>query len=162
MANIKLKGLEKFTKNFESLGRQEVRVGFLGEEKNTRKEGTMTNVEIAAKHTFGVPSQNLPKRSPFIGFDDKEKVAKMKETLSNTLKDALQKNNLNKQAENMGLKKAGLVGENIIEDAFATGGFGAWQPLSQKTINAKEKNKDWILVEQGELKDSRVSKVVKI
>jgi hypothetical protein len=161
-AVIKFPKLEKFTKNFKGLGTQEVRIGFLGEEKNKREEGNITNVELAALHTFGSPSQKIPARNIFVGFQDPQKVDEMKNILSSTLKAELQKNNLNKQAENIGLKKAGLVGENIIEDAFQTGGFGTWQPLSPRTIKIKKKNKEWTLVEEGELKDSRISKVVKI
>ena len=160
--NIKFPKLQKFTKNFKDLGKQEVRIGFLGEERNNRKNEDITNVELAALHTFGSPSQNIPKRNIFIGFQDPQKVEEMKNILSNTLKVALEKNNLNKQAENLGLKRAGLVGENIIEDAFQTRGFGTWSPLSSRTIQIKKKNKEWTLVEEGELKDSRISKVVKI
>ena len=56
------------------------------------------------------------------------------------------------------LKKGGIAGENLIDEAFDTGGFGTWPPISQNT--AKKKGNDKILIETDQLHKSRVSKVI--
>lgn len=162
MVKTGIKGLDQFTKNIEKLGSMEVKMGFLGEEKNQRSDGDITNVELAFQHHFGVRSQNLPARNLFLGFQEKNLVNKMKNVLTSSLEKAVEKNQLNMQAERLALKRAGLIGENILDETFATGGFGKWKKLSPSTIAQKEKNKEWILVHEGELKKSRISKVTNI
>ena len=58
--DFKLQGLEKFTKMINNINDQEAHIGFLGEEKNTRTEGEITNADLAATHHFGsLIKQNL-------------------------------------------------------------------------------------------------------
>ena len=53
----------------------------------------------------------------------------------------------------------GFAGEAVVQEAFATKGFGKWQPLDEKTI--KRKGSSSILIDSGELRKSISSKAVK-
>ncbi len=152
---------KKFYKNLQGAEALEAIIGFLGNEKNARDQGGQTNLEIAYQHTFGVPSKNLPKRSPFIGFKMKDKTQEIKDVVLSSLKQSLSKGSLTKEQLTLALKRGGLAGENLIDETIETKGFGTYAPLKQSTIDRKSQNKDKILIETGQLKDSRVSKVIK-
>ena len=154
--DFKLQGLEKFTKMINNINDQEAHIGFLGEEKNTRTEGEITNADLAATHHFGSRTKNLPPRSPFIGFKMTEKTDKINSVVGKSLQSSLSKGTLTKADVTQALKKGGIAGENLIDEAFDTGGFGTWPPISQNT--AKKKGNDKILIETDQLHKSRVSK----
>jgi hypothetical protein len=66
------------------------------------------------------------------------------------------------------LKVVGVLAENIIDEAFETGGFGKWDALSPYTIrikNAKRRRgavgSAKILIDTGELRNSVTGTVVK-
>jgi hypothetical protein len=155
--------LSKFKKFQQEISRDdyEVRIGFLGNEKNNRQEGEKTNAEIAALHHFGSPTNKIPARSPFLGFTMKDKTKPIFDVMQNTLKKAVAKGNITTQDRVDALALGGIAGENLIEETITTKGFGKYAPLSKKTIKIKKQNKDKILIETGDLVDARVSQVVK-
>ena len=155
---IKLNKLEKFIKDVPNLQNQEVRIGFLGEEKNTRSGGELTNADLAAIHHFGSVSKKLPPRSPFVGFQMEEKTSIISNIIGKSLESSVKKNTINKSDVTQALKKGGLAGENLIDEAFQTGGFGSWKPINPKTAKAKGNKK--ILIATDQLHKSRVSKVI--
>ena len=55
------------------------------------------------------------------------------------------------------LELLGVYGESIVQEAFETGGFGTWEPLSQETVEAKGSNS--ILIDTAQLRRSITSKV---
>lgn len=111
---------------------------------------TVTNSIIGAKHEFGdhtVPQRSFL-RTPIIenfqkylekagAFNQKsfEKVIKEKSFLTY-------------------VKKLGIIGETIVLDAFATGGFGKWEPS-----NMDHKKNKQTLVETQQLRNSITSRV---
>lgn len=57
------------------------------------------------------------------------------------------------------LKLLGVMGEQVVQEAFATRGFGRWKPLAASTI--AKKGSTAILIESGEMRQALSSRVVK-
>jgi phage gpG-like protein len=133
-----------------------VKLGILGEKaKAVHNDTDLTNVEIGTIHEFGSMSNNIPRRS-FL----KNTVVKKESDIQKKIRSLL-KRHYNKPD---GLEKVatliGIYGEALVQEAFETGGFGTWQPLSQRTIDAK--NSSAILIDTGQLRGSISSKVNKL
>lgn len=128
------------------------KVGILGD-KNKRDEPGLTNVEIGARHEFGVISENLPRRSFLmspLGTLRKDELLKGLTAIVN--------NNIGHEGRIMVIfKQLGLLGERIVRKAFDTGGYGTWKPLTAYTI--AKKGSSTILVDSAQLKRSITSKV---
>jgi len=66
-----------------------------------------------------------------------------------------------KKVSKLGAKRSvaalGKAGVDVIQEAFATGGFGLWAPLKPRTV--QRKGSDRILIEHGELREAVTSKV---
>lgn len=99
----------------------------------TSDEG-LTNPQIAAKHEFGI---GVPRRSmlrmPLHLHGDrvlKEAQADAREQLKNVGKSP-------RRTAKKILDRLGIAGENLVQDAFATGGFGSWKPNAPATIALK-------------------------
>ena len=121
-------------------------------ESGARKGGDgHTNAEIGIRKEFG--EGHLPLRS-FLRMPITEKFqqyleasgAFTKETISEVIKE--------KSLYNW-IKKFGILGERIVMDAFASGGFGQWKPS-----NMNYKKVHQTLVETQQLRDSISSEVV--
>ena len=56
------------------------------------------------------------------------------------------------------LKQLGLLGHAIVDEAFATRGYGQWPQLSSLTIELKKS--DAILIESGQLRNSITYRIV--
>ena len=143
------KGLANLIKAFGNI--PYAKLGILGA-SGARKEGDgPTNAEIGIRHEFG--EGHLPLRS-FLRMPITEKFqqyleasgAFTKETISEVIKE--------KSLYNW-IKKFGILGERIVMDAFASGGFGQWKPS-----NMKYKKVHQTLVETQQLRDSISSEVV--
>jgi phage gpG-like protein len=52
----------------------------------------------------------------------------------------------------------GVIAENVVQEGFETGGFGAWPKLKDATI--ARKGSDSILIDTGQLRKSITSRVV--
>ena len=123
-----------------------VKVGILGD-KTDRKGGAKTNAEIGARHEFGEEGRSflrMPLIEEFQKYLDKAKVFD-EETLIKVIEDG---------KLNEWITKIGIVAEQVIGDAFATGGFGRWKPS-----NMKYKKVHQTLVETTQLRDSITSEV---
>jgi hypothetical protein len=128
------------------------RVGILGD-KTHRKAGTdseKTNAQIGAKHEFG--DDGMPIRS-FLRVPITDH---MQEFLNKSrffdpvaLKDVLRTGSIITW-----VKKIGIVGESVVAEGFATGGFGKWKPSNM----ARKKNHQ-TLVETQQLRNSITSDV---
>lgn len=112
-----------------------------------------SNIAIGADHEFGRPDLNLPMRSwlrlPFF---------LKKKNIEDVAKSALTE----------GIKKKSMKGFydkiaaeclHIVRGAFATGGYGHWQQLSDQTI--ARKGHDIILRDTDQLMGGVESRVVK-
>lgn len=128
-----------------------VEVGILGAKNN--REGNGSNAEIGAKHEFG--SDGMPQRS-FLKVPISDNLEKylVKGGLFDEeaiLKEAVAANSLAPV-----MKKIGIVAENIVSDAFASGGFGKWPAWK---IPGYQNNTGQILVNTQQLRNSITSEV---
>ena len=150
--NVKadLKGFDRLTKNIKS--NLVVQVGIFAD-KNSRDDDN-TNADIGARHEFGVISEGIPRRS-FL-----EDPLKMKRKTFLKQVDKIVKANIDKKGgDRKTLKLIGIAAEAIIQEAFETEGFGAWENLSPKTISAK--GSAAILIDTSQLRRAITSKVRK-
>lgn len=145
---INLKGLEKMIK---ALKKKPViaRVGVLGNH-NQRDDGE-SNASIGAKHEFGTSS--LPVRS-FLRLPISALLFKYMEDSGAFNKESLAE--VVKQASfRPWVEKVAILAENIVQDAFDSGGFGIW-PKS----NMANKTNHQTLVETQQLRNSITSEVI--
>lgn len=112
----------------------------------------LTNAEIGAIHEFGMIGRKIPQRS-FLWMP-----------LSLYLKDEVQKKSavFNRLIGLASMQQAyatlGILGENVVQAAFQTGGFGAWPALKPETIANKGSEK--ILIDTAQLRKSITSRVI--
>jgi phage gpG-like protein len=132
------------------------RVGIIGD-KNERsaeegEKAAPTNSEIGAAHEYGSPKHNLPQRSflrvPLIDHLQ-ERMEKKGAVGEAEMKEVLKSGTIVPW-----MKKIGILAEEIIQDAFQTGGFGKW-----KQSDMTRKKVKMTLVETQQLRDSITSEV---
>lgn len=146
---FKTKGLDQLIRSMKG-NIPVVKVGILAE-TNSRKNGEGSNASIGVKHEFGM--EGLPERSflrvPLAEhMQDYLNSAEMLDRA--TVAQIIQEGSLERW-----LTKVGFIAENIISDAFSTGGFGKWKPS-----NMAYKKVHLTLVETQQLRNSITSEVV--
>ena len=139
--------------NLKNLAKQlqikrEVQVGIF--EDSIRKDG-IPNAQIGFDHEFGNALEYLPMRS-WLRKPILERGQQLAEAVNASLEQDLSLPNA--------YKALAKEAEHIVEGAFASGGYGEWEPLSDETVD--NKGNDTILIETGQLKDSVKAKVVKL
>jgi len=154
---VNLKGLDKLTK---ALGSQfSIKVGIMGSnaQKNHNKS-SLTNAQIGFINEFGSYTKKIPPRS-FLEMPLRLYLAdyllKKKAFSQQAIDEAVKNGTLFDLA-----RKVGIVGEEVVQQAFATRGFGKWKPNAPSTI--KGKGSDSPLIDTGELRRSITSKAEKI
>jgi hypothetical protein len=144
--NQKLKTIAKIFKE----NNLKIRVGILGNSP-IRSDG-QTNADVGAQHEFG--TEDLPKRS-FLRMPLEMKlnqtIKQMEIMTRKTVSEIYQDRSIVKV-----LKKIAVVAENIVQEAFDTGGFGKWKPS-----NFLFKKNHQTLVETQQLRKSITSEVTK-
>lgn len=122
-----------------------VKVGVLGKSP-TRSDvkGSMTNPAIGLVHEKGSRARNIPRRS-FLDMPLSLKGPEALRANQKFLVEALAKGSLG-----VFFKKLGILGENIVQSAFETGGFGKWAPHKRKTDHA-------LLIDTAQLRKSIMS-----
>lgn len=113
---------------------------------------TMSNADIGIIHEKGSISAGIPRRS-FIEMPLTTKMPWVMKKLGQQWIDALTKTNIKGM-----VKKLGIMGEKVIQTAFATRGFGRWAPNTQQTI--ARKGSDMPLIDSAQLRKSISSDVV--
>lgn len=143
-------GLDKLRHMVEVLDQAEAHVGIFSD-KDGRSDGK-SNATIGAQHEFGLVSDGsqMPERS-FLRMPLHTELGK------NLSRSELRAGFEALDGEQL-LESLGRSGAKTVQDAFATGGFGQWQSLSRRTVEAK--GHDTILIDKGELADSIGSRVV--
>lgn len=115
----------------------------------------LTNPELAAKHEFGV---GVPRRSmlrmPMHLHGDKV-VARAKDRVKTRIKDIAK---APKATAVKMLREVGFEAENLVQEAFATRGFGTWKANSPVTIALK--GSDSPLIDTAQLRRAVDSRVV--
>lgn len=138
--------LEKFKQQLEN---RQVDIGILG---NNQVRGTsnLTNAIIGLEHEFGSITKKIPSRS-FLRMPLFDKLNM----------DLIKSSNITKYIMEgkleIFLKMLGVLGENIVQTAFETSGFGKWKPLSIITILKKKSSK--ILIDTAQLRKSITSRI---
>lgn len=156
MSEVKadIKGLEKLRK---AIGKEfAVQVGILGN-KTKRKKTEQTNAYIGFQHEFGVFSKRIPKRSFLktpLEMHLNEFLEKHKKTSRKEFEKCVQSGDLESFARNLG-----IVAEEVIQEAFASRGFGQWKGNKEYTI--RKKGSDSPLIDTGQLRRSITSRVKK-
>jgi hypothetical protein len=157
-ASLEIKGLINVQKFFAQK-MPKVRVGILGD-KNARKKGgaDKTNAEIGYTQEFGKHTGvKIPKRS-FIREPLLLKFAKEIKAAKSLNKTEFEKAIKSGNAEKF-FKRIGIVAEKVIQQAFATQGFGKWAPNAPLTVALKGSSSP--LIDTAQLRRSITSKVVK-
>lgn len=144
---IDTRGLDQFIRALKSVPKS--RVGILGEKNARDSKGGETNASIGARHEFGKGKKlrsflRMPLTNYLQKYLDKSD-AFDKETLSKVIAEG---------SLIPWLKKVALTAENVVGDAFKTGGFGEWFPS-----NMKYKKVQMTLVETQQLRNSITSEV---
>lgn len=133
----------------------QAKVGVLGG-KDARAGGN-SNASIGMKHEFGEVVEfggktfKLPVRS-FLRIPIIENMQKYLENAG--LNDSVVKDAIKSKSMIDFVKKIGLVGEQIVSDAFSSSGFGRWKPS-----NMAFKKNHQTLVETQQLRNSITSEV---
>lgn len=143
---------EKLKKAMSELGKNiSIRVGIIGPLGSVKvmdddnELGKLTMATLGAIHEFGTQDGRIPARS-FLHMPIEKK---FKEGLSKnpSFKNAVKELDIEKMNQ-----EAGLTATVVIDDAFASGGFGEWKPLQPETI--RRKGSDKILIDTGDLRRS--------
>ena len=121
-----------------------VDVGILGENAQKTEAGGATLGMIGAVHEFGTADGHIPKRS-FILMPLQTRQQQIQAAVEPRFKGHLEKGDVHGIFVDIGISA-----EAQIQDAFDTGGFGTWRPLSERTIEAK--GSDSILIDTGALR----------
>jgi phage gpG-like protein len=132
-----------------------VKVGVLSKDQARSIQGsdTQSNADIGALHEFGSIGLKIPKRS-FLNMPINENSNRIVKAVSASIKANIMNTDINQHA----MEAAGVAAEGIVQQAFETGGFGKWAPLSPITI--QNKGSETILVDTGQLRQSISSEVV--
>lgn len=127
-----------------------VKIGILGSKDNRDKD---SNASIGLAHEAGSQEEGIPRRSFLLDPLEEKLPTKLNEIGKNAFKSIS-----NDNIENV-FEKLGVIGEEIVQEAFDTGGFGKWPALSESTI--EKKGFDTILVETTQLRKAVTSEVSK-
>lgn len=126
-----------------------VDIGILGDPPSGDSE--LALAEIGAVHEFGAPERNIPERS-FIRMPLESRQSQISKKVSGHVQAKLAAGDV-KGIFTM----IGIEGENVIQEAFETGGFGQWPDLAEATI--ERKGSSAILIDEGFLRRGITSKV---
>jgi hypothetical protein len=155
--SINLSGLDAIRRK---LGNKYIaKVGFLGsgegqEQHKTEDGGTITNAELALVHIFGSISKNIPPRDMLKAPIESKASDVIAFLNSDKIKGLLAEGKIEECYSLLG-----IFAENIVQEAFDTGGFGKWPALKRATINAKGSSA--ILIDTGQLRRAVSSGVAK-
>lgn len=152
--SVNLDGLEDLKRKLGS--EYYARIGIIGAKAATEHEDRdgeptgLTNAEIGVLQEFG--NEHIPPRS-FLRMPIVERMKDIVRFLGSS-----KVNSLFEAGNIKGIFKAlGIEGEGIVQDAFATRGFGMWKPNAPRTIAAK--GSDAPLIDTAQLRRSVSSDV---
>jgi hypothetical protein len=113
----------------------------------------MTNADIMVVHEFGSETNNIPPRSALRMPLEYKKRDLVKFLGSDRVKTEIEAGNIRKV-----YKMMGVFGEGVVDEAFATRGYGMWADNAEET--KKRKGSDMPLVDSGQLARAVTSDVV--
>lgn len=121
-------------------------------EHATAKAGQLTNAEVGFIQENGSYVQRIPRRS-FLKMPLTLKMPDYYARLGPALIQALKNGDIRQVYVNLGIK-----GEQIVQEAFASRGFGQWAPNAPRTIAQKGSSQP--LIDTAQLRKSITSDVV--
>ncbi len=137
----------------ESHERYKLRVKkILQSRKDVQQNQEQTNAEIGLKQEMGSRSERIPRRS-FLEMPLTLKMPAYARTFGNELMKAIEDGNLKPVYVNLGIK-----GEQVVQMAFASRGFGIWPDNAPYTI--AKKGSSTPLIDTGQLRRAITSDVV--
>ena len=115
-----------------------LRIGIVGSKatKAEHEDTHLTNAELGTIHEFGSADGKHPPRRSFLEDSLKFKL-KFNESKLKDLRKSLFKNFFVKKAPKQFLEELGAKCLLIIEEGFATNGFGMWKPLSMPVFSKR-------------------------
>jgi len=149
--NFKIDGLERIRKNLEQT-KLVAKLGIFGDKGKRDEDTKAANADIGAFLEFG--TKKMPRRSFLLDpltIKGKELTKKTEQIIDRYIDE---ENGIEKI-----LELVGIYGESIVQEAFETGGFGAWEPIKEATANRKGSSQ--ILIDSSQLRRSVISKVEK-
>lgn len=126
-----------------------VRIGIMAD-RSARTEGGKTNAQVGAAHEYG--TSTLPQRS-FLRMPISEKLEGYLENSGAFAPEVLNEVVRTGDSKPWMLKVASTA-EQVVADAFATGGFGQWKPSDMRY-----KENQQTLVETQQLRNAITSEV---
>lgn len=150
---LNLRPLKSLQARLGELGQHSVKVGLLASTSSrvpARPDDIPHNPSVGAMHEFGL---GTPRRS-FIQMP-----------LTQHLDETVQKDDTNwiemlmKRGPKIALKRLGKLGEETIDNAFKTAGWGQWPPLAPITRFRKIRNKNRVLIETQQMRRAITSEV---
>lgn len=121
-------------------------------EVRAEQAGELTNAEIGFIHENGSQALRIPRRS-FLEMPLNLKIPDYYAKLGPQLMRAINDGNIRKMYVDLGIK-----GEQIVQQAFASRGFGQWAPNAPYTIQKKKSSQP--LIDTAQLRKSISSDVV--
>lgn len=129
--NVDIKKLRQLYEGLKK--RPDIQVGVFSGKGSRKGDSGLTNAELASYHEYGAPEHGLPARSVLrtpLADHAQQIMAEVKGKEVEFLK----------EGGSMKLwKLIGIAAEKVIIQAFDTGGFGKWAPLTYKTLMSKVK-----------------------
>ncbi len=126
-------GLQAIASSLQKLddSKYHVQVGIFGEKTVRKNSSGLTNAEVGFIHEMGSPTRGIPRRSFLLdtftlhGRELEKAIAPIVDTL-------FKKGKIEEY-----LKQVSLAATNLVDEAFATGGWGAWPPDAYATVLRK-------------------------
>lgn len=151
-----------------------VRVGIIGSKASQSHGDNLTNAKLGTFHEFGSEDGKHPPKRSFLVMPISTKLNFNQETMKNMRKILFKQLFVKKAPEDF-YKALLSKALEVVENAFATGGFGEWKPLADRTYARRERNLPkrvtkrsltyWfthpILTETGQLRRSISGKIIK-
>jgi hypothetical protein len=138
---VKTDNLAKLMKQIADMSKQEILVG-IPDSGPERRDGDVSNAQLAYIHEFGAPAANIPAR-PFMipGIEDaKDRINTQLEKGSRALMDG------DLDGANKAMNAAGLIAVSSIKSKIVEGDFA---PLAPATIAAK--GSDHALIDSAQM-----------
>jgi hypothetical protein len=152
--NVEISPLKEIIENLRGLDEHNAEIGVYGGTKRNEKYGNSDLVSVACVHEFGSEDRTIPPR-PFLSRPCIMKKNRIATIYAKSCEKYIDKPNGWAKI----LNNICYTGEDIVNEAFETGGFGTWPPLKPKTI--ARKGTSVILVDSGHLKRNVRTKVTK-
>lgn len=135
----------------ESHEQYKARVRKLSKNSSALKNQEKTNAEIGLIHELGSLSDHIPRRS-FLEMPLTLKMPSYSKAFGDQIMKAIDTGNIKPAYVNLGIK-----GEQVVQLAFASSGYGQWDPNAESTVNKKGSSSP--LIDTAQLRRSITSDV---